>query len=193
MFVILLSLLWVLPAGSHPHVFVYSAVDVVFDDAGLVGFLVKWRFDEMFSSTIIMDFDKNSNNKLEASEIKAIEKGAFSNLKEFDYFSHVNINEKPFKVRFVTDFSADIVNGKLGYRFFIPCHVTAIATEKTITLSIYDQTFYSSVFWVKNPVTCVNAEPYTVNHLIEKDRDNAYYFGQMYPEQIILRFKQKNE
>ena len=191
--VVLMVFLLPLPCGAHPHVFLYSTVTIVFDDAGLAGFRVKWRFDEMFSSSILLDFDKNGNKRFEPPEIQAVEAGAFANLKQFNYFMHVRINGKPFEVQYVTDFSAAMEDDKLVYRFFVPCHVTAIETFKQVSLSIYDQTYYSSVFWADAPVAYKNADAYVVNHHIEKNKDEAYYYGQVYPEEVRLRFRQNHE
>lgn len=177
------------PAWPHPHVFVDSAVTVVFDDKGIAGFKIRWVFDEMFSSMIILDFDTNGNNRFEPSEIEEVKNGAFSNLRTFDYFTHIKINGKPFKVKYVTCFSAEIADGTLIYRFFVPCHVRAGTTFKEIALSIYDRTFYSSVFWVENPVMYEHREGYDVEHHIEENTDEAYYHGQVCPDTITVRFK----
>ena len=158
----------------------------------LVGLQVNWVFDEMFSSMIILDFDKNGNRRFEPSEIESVKEGAFENLREFDYFMHIKIDGKPFKVKYVKDFSAEITKGKMAYRFFVPCHVRAEESSKEIKLSIYDVTFYSSAFLEKNPVTYENQHAYEVEYTIEKNRDEAYYYGQVYPEEIILKFRQKN-
>ncbi len=82
-------------SSSHPHVFIHTAVDAVFDDEGLAGFQVRWLFDEMLSSMILMDYDQNDNRRFEPSEVKALEEGAFSNLKNFHYFVHVDIQGSP--------------------------------------------------------------------------------------------------
>ena len=177
---------------SHPHVFLYSNVKVVFDEKGLAGVQVNWVFDEMFSSMIIIDFDKNGNRQFEPSEIENVKKGAFENLREFDYLMHIKIDGKPFKVKYVTDFSAKIIKGKMAYQFFVPCHVRAEKSSKEVKLSIYDVTFYSSVFLEKNPITYENRQSYEVEHTIEKNRGEAYYYGQVYPDEIILKFRQKN-
>ena len=190
---VLILVLTAAPAWSHPHVFLYSSVDVVFDEKGLAGFRIGWLFDEMFSSMIFLDFDKNGNQRFEPSEIEAIREGAFSNLRNFDYFTHIKINGEPFKVKFVADFSASINKGQLVYRFFVPCHVQALETFKEVKLSIYDQSFYSSVFWAENPLTFENREPFEIEHRIEKNKNEAYYYGQIYPEEIILRFKRKDD
>ncbi len=177
---------------SHPHVFLYSTVKVVFDEKGLVGVQVNWVFDEMFSSMMILDFDKNRNRRFEPAEIESLKNGAFKNLRKFDYFMHIKIDGKSFKVKYVKDFSAEITDNKMIYRFFVPCHVRAEESSKEVRLSIYDATFYSSVFLEKNPVTYENRHAYEVEHTVEKNKEEAYYYGQVYPEEIILKFRRKN-
>ena len=177
---------------SHPHVFIYNSIKVVFDEKGLTGFNLKWAFDDMFSSMIINDFDKNKNGHFEPSEIETLKNGAFSNLKEFDYFTHIKINKKPFKVTFVKDFSAEIKDNILIYRFFVPCHVQAVSSFKEVKIAIYDSSFYSSVFLTKNPISFEDAAYYEHDFQISKNTKEAYYYGQIYPEEITLRFRLKN-
>ena len=192
--VLSIFLLFSLPGNalSHPHVFIYNSIKIVFDKKGLVGFRVKWVFDEMFSNMLIYDYDKNGNGSFEPSEIREIKNGAFSNLKSFDYFTHIKINGKPFKVKFVKDFSAKIKGDALTYRFFVPCHVLALSTFKKIKISIYDDSFYCSVFLTKNPIDFENTSPYEFHYRIGKNKKEAYYYGQVFPEEITLRFRLKN-
>lgn len=192
--VLSIFLLFSLPGNalSHPHVFIFNSIKVVFDKKGLVGFRVKWVFDEMFSNMLIYDFDKNGNGSFEPSEIRDIKNGAFSNLKAFDYFTHIKINGKPFKVKFVKDFSAKIKGDALTYRFFVPCHVLALSTFKEIKISIYDISFYCSVFLTKKPIDFENTSPYEFHYRIGKNKKEAYYYGQVFPEEITLRFRLKN-
>lgn len=178
---------------SHPHVFFDSTVTVVFDEKGVAGFKITWVFDEMFSSMMILDFDKNGNGRFEQPEIEDIKNGAFSNLRHFDYFTHIGINGKPFKVKHITDFSAEISDDVMIYQFFVPCHISAAETFKEVCLSVYDHTFYCSVFLSDDPVTYETGGPYQIEHRIETNRDKAYYYGQIYPEEIRLRFRRKND
>lgn len=170
-----------------------STVTVVFDEKGVAGFKVTWVFDEMFSSMMIHDFDANGNGRFEASEEERLEKGAFANLRHFDYFVHITISGTRFTVKYVTDFSAEIMEDAMIYRFFVPCHICATDAFKDVCLSVYDHTFYCSVFLSEDPVTYENGAPYQIEHRIETNPDKAYYYGQIYPEEIKLRFKQKND
>jgi ABC-type uncharacterized transport system substrate-binding protein len=184
-------LLSALNLSAHPHVFVDSTVKFVFDENGLAGAEVNWVFDEMFSSMIILDYDKNANQQFEPAEITKVRQQVFANLRQFNYFMHIKIDGKSFAVNFVTEFSAAIIEGKVVYRFFVPCHVKASATFKELQLSIYDNTFYSSVFLEKKSLKFKNWEAYEVRHSTSINRNNAYYYGQIYPEEINLRFKKK--
>ena len=191
MIVIFVLIVPVRPSLPHPHVFIYNSINVVFDEKGLAGFRVKWVFDEMFSNMIINDFDKNRNRRFEPQELERIKNGTFSNLKNFDYFTHIKITGRIFKVKFVKDFSADIKDNALVYQFFIPCHVRAASSFKEIKISIYDITFYCSVFLTKDPVGFENDSPFEHRHQIGRNKKDTYYYEQVYPEEITLRFRLK--
>lgn len=178
---------------SHPHVFIDNSIKIVFGKEGLAGFEVMWIFDEMFSSMLIHDFDKNMNGKFEAAEIEQVKNGAFSNLKKFQYFTYIKINGKPFRVQFVKGFSATIEEDKVSYHFFVPCHVRAICSFKEVKISIYDKSFYSCLFLTKSPVSFQNASSYDYQYNIGKNTKEPYYFGQIYPEELTIKFRIKDE
>ena len=50
------------PASVHPHVFAEARLDVTVNPDQTVKSLRNlWRFDDVFSSTVLMEFDKNSD------------------------------------------------------------------------------------------------------------------------------------
>ncbi len=58
------------PALAHPHVFAEARMEVVIGDQGVIDELRHvWRFDELFSSTVLVEFDTSANLKLEAEEL----------------------------------------------------------------------------------------------------------------------------
>lgn len=188
-------LLFVFPqlSLSHPHVFIQNTLAIVFDQQGLAGVRVKWVFDEFFSSMIAGDYDRNHNSRLEGSEIKMIEKEAFANLTNFDYFTFIKIEGRPFKVKYIRDFSAALAAGKLIYDFLIPCHVKARSTFKEFIISQYDPSYYTLVVFAKDqPVKVQNGSNFEISYRIAKNLKEAYYYGQIYPVEVILRFKRKH-
>ncbi|MBW2011942.1 MAG: DUF1007 family protein [Deltaproteobacteria bacterium] len=177
---------------SHPHIFVANSLSMVFDDQGLAGVRVKWDFDEFFSSMIVGDYDLNKNSKLDTSEIALIKKEAFANLAEFKYFTFIKINGKSFDVQYVLDFQAILIQGKLVYEFFIPCHVKAASSFKEFAISQYDTTYYTYVGFAKDrPSRIEGGAAFEINHRIAENPNETYYFGMMHPVEVILRFRLK--
>jgi len=60
--------------------FIDTKVEIVFEAHGLAGFTIDRLCDEMFSSTIIYDYDADRDGTFSRSETKEIEEFAFSNL-----------------------------------------------------------------------------------------------------------------
>ena len=179
---------------SHPHVLVVNNITIIFDEQGFSGIRVNWVFDEFFSNMIAYDYDKNRNKKLEKPEIAIIKKEAFSYLADSDYFSFIKIGGKPFKVKWVTDFSAALSEGKLNYEFFIPCHVKASSTFREVTIAQYDPTYYSRVLFGKNKPVKIEAGPnFETSFKIAENLKEPYYYGMFNPVEVILKFRLKNE
>ena len=69
-----LGLLLATPALSHPHIFAEARLEIVGADDGTVKELRNvWRFDEVFSSSVLLDFDQNTNLKLDEAELAELE------------------------------------------------------------------------------------------------------------------------
>ncbi|MBW1839559.1 MAG: DUF1007 family protein [Deltaproteobacteria bacterium] len=191
-FVILYLVLSLDYVFAHPHVFIDNTVTIVFDHSGLTGIRVKWGFDEMFSSMIIHDYDTNKDSTFSHDEIEKIKNGAFSNLKSYNYFTYLKINGEEFIVKYVKDFSADLNSNKVVYNFFIPCHVSATSSYKEIKLSMYDSTYYTDIMLAnQNPVSFVNTSLIEYRYEIQDNTKKAFYYGQVFPQEIILTFKKK--
>ena len=178
---------------SHPHVFIENTLTIVFDQKGMAGVRVKWVFDELFSSMITEDYDKNHNGNLENYEIRIIKEKAFSNLKNFDFFTFIEIHGKPFTVQYVREFTASLTKGKLNYEFYIPCHVSATNSFKELKISQYDPSYYTSMTFAQNsPVRLEGHSSYEVHYRIMKNLEKAYYFGQIHPVEVVLKFRLKD-
>lgn len=181
-----------LPLLSHPHVFIDNRIWVIFNDKGLKGFKHEWGFDEMFSSTIIEEFDLDADGKFNEKEIKRVETGAFSNLKEHNYFTDININGQQFKIKEFKDFQAKIDSGTMIYEFFIPCEVTASRLIQEVKIAVYDPSYFVQILWTsKKPFYFTDTSNVEINHEIIEDEKNAYYFGQIIPETLKIKFRDK--
>lgn len=71
------SLLTFGPAAlrAHPHVFAEAKLNVEIDATGKVSKLSHtWRFDEIFSETVMFEFDKDADGKISAAEQAEVSK-----------------------------------------------------------------------------------------------------------------------
>ncbi len=186
---VILLTAWVVPVGAHPHIFIVQRLAVAFDDKGLAGFHVHWKFDDMFAGMIAEDHDRNHNGRLEPDEVQSIRENAFVYLAEFNYFVFVTIGNKPFKVKYTTDFTATLEDGRLEYRFFVPCHVRAARNVKKITVATYDPSYYTAIFFAKNrPVSLTAADACDVKTAIREDPATTIYYGMVHPWTLFLEF-----
>jgi ABC-type uncharacterized transport system substrate-binding protein len=179
-------------AHAHPHVFIVQRLEAVFDDQGLAGIRVRWKFDDMFAAMIAEEHDRNQNGLLEESEVKKIKENAFEYISEFNYFVFIKIDDTPFQVKYTTDFNAVLKDNRLEYQFLVPCHVKAIHNVKKITVATYDPSYYSAIFFAKNsPVTLSCAEEYEVKTAIREDPSTTIYYGMIHPWTLFLEFRLK--
>ncbi len=180
--------------SAHPHVFIDNTVAIVFNKKGLEGIKTRWVFDEMFSNMIMHDYDKNQDGTFSAAETEKIKNEAFSNLKQFHYFTYIQIEGNEFIVQYVKDFSACLDSNRVVYTFFIPCHVLAVSSYKEIKIAMYDSTYYVDVSWVdKPPVHFEDGDSMEYKYQIDDNTKALYYYGQIAPQEIILNFRKKDE
>ncbi len=140
-----LLLAGVLPAGAHPHVWMYAIVTFAFQDGRIVAIRQEWTFDEVFGDAIIGQFDLNKDKKFDAKELAALQLGAFANLREFDYFTHLSSDDKAVPTKAVTGFAARVEKGKLVYSFTLPVEPGVDPLKGRVSLGVYDSSYFVDV------------------------------------------------
>jgi ABC-type uncharacterized transport system substrate-binding protein len=179
-------------AHSHPHIFIETKVQINFNDTGLVGFRVDWVFDDMFSSTISTDYDRNRNGAFESDEIDAVREGAFSNLRNYNYFILLVSENREVEIEEVQDFKAEIIKSKVRYSFFIPFKIEADSRLREIKIGVFDDTYFCDVKYAEESPVVINGRgSIDSSYRLVKDTENAYYCGQIIPKVILLQFKKK--
>lgn len=178
-------------ARAHPHVFISQQTRFVFDEMGLEGIRVSWFFDEMFSTVILGDFDRDQNGILDRAEVGIIEEKAFGYIAPHNYYIHIKIDGRPFPVTSVTDFNARVNQGKLIYEFFIPCSIRAEDVSRQIILSPYDPEYYSAISFSDEKAMVENGSDFKVELIADIDRSNLIFFETVNPHALFLAFKLK--
>jgi len=143
-----LSLLYILYFGffmlqAHPHVWNIANPSFVFDKNGLQEIKIELIWDIMFSEQLILDTDKNKDNKLSEKEKKWLKTNYFDNLQPYNYLATIKINGKEYKYEkdfIANDFDVYIdKHNQLIYDFSLP--ITA-KKGQTVFFSFVDPTNY---------------------------------------------------
>ena len=133
------------PAFAHPHIFIDAKFEVVAAPDGSISELRNiWQFDEVFSSSVVMDFDKGNNQTLSASELKAVGKTVRDSLAQYNYYTNVTSNGKVVPMAKPEAIQADYKDGSLTLTFSLkPEQKTFL--KGTTAFGIYDKTLYTAV------------------------------------------------
>mgnify|MGYP000624386806 CR=1 FL=1 len=169
--------------------FIDCKIELIFDQVGLASIHNIWHFDQMSSSMILNDYDKDQNSKLNKKETASLQKEMFDNLKNHNYFNYITIKGQKFKVKQIKKFDASIQDGQLVYSFEFPCRVIAADSYKKVRISIFDPTFYSKVQLSDKPLDFSGAESFSVKRNISKAPSLSYYHDRVVPRAITLRIK----
>ncbi|ARM90028.1 hypothetical protein RHEC894_CH03774 [Rhizobium sp. CIAT894] len=145
--ILMAALLSLAPAAAfaHPHIFVEARLEVVADKDGNVEELRNvWRFDEVFSSSVVMDFDKNTDLKLEPNELAEVGKTVKQSLAEYDYYMNLTINGKNITVQKPDIIHVDYKDGQL-LMFFAVKPAEKMPLKGRLTFGVYDPSLYTSI------------------------------------------------
>ncbi len=171
---------------AHPHVFINADITVCYDEVGISKLKMKYSFDKIFSNDLMQMFDKNKNNKLEASEVAQIKAKAFSNLVKYDYFVHIQNGDAKINTKNVSNFRAKVVNGVVSYYFDINTKIEIGNHPENIKIAVYDHSYYIEVVYNKGNPKFEDMGNFYYTHKIITDYKQAYYMNQIHPDCLVL-------
>lgn len=133
------------PVLAHPHVFVDARMTIQGDGHGrLTGLTNVWAMDELFSASVIPDFDANANGKLDKTELAAVGEQVRKSIAEWSFYTFVKVQgeevallpPKTFQVEW------DDRTGKLLFRFDMQLRKPINLTTTPVTLTAFDKTYF---------------------------------------------------
>lgn len=163
------------PASVHPHVFAEARLDVVLDQSGTMVKSLRhlWRFDDVFSSTVVMEFDKNGDLKLDDAELKEVADTIYHSLADFGYFQIVTVDGKDVAMKPPTELMANYENDQLIVLFESEPKDTLKLSGK-VDFGVYDPTFYTAIDFVEDEYMQVANLPASCSRtVIRPDPDEA--------------------
>ncbi|MCC8932535.1 DUF1007 family protein [Rhizobium ipomoeae] len=148
------------PALSHPHIFAEARVEIVATDDGMLKELRNvWRFDDIFSSSVLMDFDKNSDLKLDHDELSEIANTIRDSLGDYGYFTFITADGASSEVAKPEIFNVDFKDNQLLV-FFVAKPKTPVKIGGSMTFGVYDPTLYTAIDFAKDEDMVVEGKPF---------------------------------
>ena len=173
-------------ARAHPHVFVDSRSTVVVEDGKITAIRHEWRFDEIFSAFFIQDFDTDADGAFSAEEIAQLEINAFSNLKDFGYFTRVMVGDDVIPLVDYESFSARIDDGAIYYDFTVLLTEPVAADGDSLAIGVYDESYYVDMAYEKTDPIRFSGDDNGCAYEMKKDPANPIYFGMVVPTVAVV-------
>jgi ABC-type uncharacterized transport system substrate-binding protein len=173
----IVTLVFVAPAGAHPHVWVTMRSELVYaPDGTITGVRHHWAFDDMFSAFATQGLDAKEKGKFTREELAPLAKVNVESLKEYDYFTYATADGKKEPLTDPSpDYWLDYKDSILTLNFTLPFKTPVKAKE--LKVEIYDPTIFVDFEWAKdNPVKFAGATPCKAD--VVKPREMTYAEGQ---------------
>ncbi len=129
--------------NAHPHVFVEANMEVVINDKGKFTELRHvWRFDELFSSTLIIDFDTDADGTLDEKEMNEITKTVHESIGEYDFYTALRSGKDVINFYEPEKLSAYMEDGKMIMFFSIEPENPHDFKKAPLRISASDTSYY---------------------------------------------------
>jgi ABC-type uncharacterized transport system substrate-binding protein len=184
------ALLLVAPAAAHPHVWIDSASEILFDASGrITAIRHHWRFDEGFSAYAIQGLDTDGDGRYSKAELDPLAEVNVTSLSEFEFFTFMTIGKNDVTFSEPRDYWLDLADGFLTLHFTLPL-TEPVKPEAAAVLEVYDPEYFvafelpsaDAVRLVDAPAGC----GLTVRLARELDADAEAALAQIGPEQREL-------
>ena len=159
---------------AHPHVFAEASLGISVNPDTTVGTLKHlWRFDDLFSSTVLMEFDQNQDLKLDDTELEEVASTVHQSLAEYNYFQIVTVDGKDVRMAAPDRLIATFEDNQLTILFESkPAEPLRLAGK--VAFGVYDPTFYTAIDFVEDRYMTVEMKPETCTaRVVRPDPDEA--------------------
>ena len=176
-----------LPALAHPHVLIDSHVVVIFEAGRITGLQMGWKFDPVYSSSLVQDYDKDKSGSLSAKEIADMEREAFQDTQPYSYFTYAKVDEKPVQWPRAEGFTVMVVQDSLLYGFRLRLPEPVDPRRQAFSLSTYEETYYIDIdFANETAVRLIGDGSDGCRAIMSPDSDNKLYGGIVVPNKVEI-------
>ena len=167
-------------AYAHPHVFIDTAIEFVWQGKKLQGAYIEWTFDKIFSNEIISWLDADHNGKFSDAESEAVYNNAFINLRNYFFYTFIRQGTKRSNPEKVSKFKATQKNGIMTYRFYVDL---SKYTGTELYFAVYDYTYFCDVRYIEDGGIRLTYDPAVVNPTFKiiENKDYPVFYDPLSP------------
>ncbi|WP_075997392.1 DUF1007 family protein [Salaquimonas pukyongi] len=135
-----------MPGAAHPHVWIEANLEVVRNEKGEATEIRHvWRFDEIFSSSLVLDFDDNGNGELDPEELETIGKETRISLAEYNFYTEIRSGSKVIDFFEPEPYIVDYKNGQLMMIMAMELTEPQPMGAEGFKVAVSDPTYYVAV------------------------------------------------
>ncbi|MFP1632195.1 DUF1007 family protein [Zhengella sp. ZM62] len=146
---LVLALSGTVPLQAHPHVWAEARLDLAIEDGKVAALQHVWRFDDIFTATVVIEFDKNADNRLDDGELAEIGSTVRESIADYDFFQVVQADGQDVAMRAPDTVIADYQDERLVILFESRL-ATPLPLNGTLTFAVYDPTFYTAIDYMND-------------------------------------------
>ena len=154
------------PVLAHPHVFIDTTLEVIFDDQGAAsGLRISWTYDEYYSLVIAEErgIDPDYDGTASAAEAKPL--AGFDMAWDTDYpgDTYAVMGAVDLPLSGPRDWTASYADGKITTSHFRTFDTPVKVTAVPLQIQVYDPTLYTGYYIVGKPALSGKAEACTIS------------------------------
>ncbi|MEM5503048.1 DUF1007 family protein [Ahrensia kielensis] len=166
----------ILPAVAiaHPHVFAEARLELKSTPQGTIEELRHvWRFDELFTATVMIEFDMDESGDLNDKELDEVANTVSSSIADFNYFQNIDVNGRDVGFKKVTEMAISIEDGQLLI-LFATVPAEEVALKDAPKIGVFDPTFYTAIeFYSEDNMVLIDAPKSCSRKMVVPDPDEA--------------------
>ncbi|HKQ95176.1 MAG TPA: DUF1007 family protein [Aestuariivirgaceae bacterium] len=162
---VLLPSLAALSAGgaalAHPHVWIDSKTDVIFDDAGrIVAIGHEWTMDEAYTNMAVDGLDADKDGSYSDEELAPLTRENLDSLKDFGYFTSLRAGGQDLAFTAPVEAGQRVVAGRAKLHFRLPLATPLDPRTPGIVLKVYDPEYFIAIdFAGESAVAALGSKP----------------------------------
>ena len=164
----------VISAQAHPHVFASAKVELVGSPDGKLQALHNiWRMDELFSSTVLVEFDQNKNGVLDDDERVMVGSTVKQSIAEWGFYTVLEADGREVKLAPPDEIRVLWDSGQLLIFFEMNIVEPIEITTQKVTVFNLDESFYVAFDFANLDDVQLLGMPHCAKTMIQPDEDEA--------------------